>query len=373
MKKNDKIPILGQNLARGDSCSKIAYEWALQSFNNRSRSDGDILCNEGHRSAASFSTVVSFNPDIKIGITADGIGTKIEVAERFKRYDTLGFDLVAMVVDDLVANGIEPTNLSNILDVDVLDQVVIDELMKGLYKAANVAKIAVVGGEIAELGTRVSGYGEGMHFNWSATAIGKLVSNHIIDGKEIVAGDQIITLKEKGLRSNGFTLARDILTKSFGHDWHKEWGEELLIPSTIYAHLIIKLIKENFPIKGISHITGGSFQNKLGRVLKRTQELSAELSDLFPPPDMVLKLQQLGDISDYRAYQHWNMGNGMLLVVDKKRAIEIVDRINADEEFEGTRPIAQIAGEITADKNNQKRKIVIHSKATKRDIFIYEY
>ena len=102
---------------------------------------------------------------VKIGMTSDGIGTKIELAERTGIYNTIGFDLVAMVADDLAANGIETVNLSNILDVDFLDADIVDQLMEGLYKAAKFANITVTGGEIAELGSRIGGYGDRMHFN----------------------------------------------------------------------------------------------------------------------------------------------------------------------------------------------------------------
>jgi len=136
-------------------CSAIADDWARRTFSNREGRVGEPIA----RLRASFATGVQMG-DSLVGITSDGIGTKCEGAERADRYSTLGFDLVAMVVDDLASSGFVPTSVSNILDVDRLDSSVIDAVMEGLHDAAVKAEVAVTGGEIAELGSRVGGWGE---------------------------------------------------------------------------------------------------------------------------------------------------------------------------------------------------------------------
>jgi len=196
----------------GNSCSRAAFAWAQKTFKNRKGVSGAPILSV----AGSFCNIMAFGDEC-IGMTSDGIGTKVEVAERVGKYDTLGFDLVAMVADDLAANGIEPVNLSNILDVDVLDHSIVDELMKGLHDAANFSGIAVTGGEIAELGNRVGGYGRKMHFNWCSTAIGVLPKGgKPITGKLIKPGDTVIALRNPGFRSNGFSLVRKALAGRFG-------------------------------------------------------------------------------------------------------------------------------------------------------------
>ena len=267
-----------------------------------------------------FSNILDYG-SVKIGITSDGIGTKAEIAERLEKYDTLGYDLTAMVTDDLICNGLIPANITNILDVDILDASVVDSLMRGLYNASKEAKVAITGGEIAELGSRIYGYGNSMHFNWCATCIGYLPEGvEPITGDKVEVGDVIISLYHKGLRSNGYSLARTVLEKSMGERWHEmkydasgSWGDILMHPSRIYCSAIAALLNKKYEIKGIAHITGGSFRDKLGRVL-RSSGHGAVLDNLFEPDGFMLKLQEMGDIDDDTAYTQWNMSNGMILI-----------------------------------------------------------
>lgn len=315
----------GVDIDLGNLCSQIAYGWAKRTFTNRPPGTGNPLMTQD----GGFSNIMDFQ-GIKIGISSDGIGTKIELAERTGIYDTLGFDLMAMVADDLVANGIETVNLSNILDVDYLDSEIVDQLMKGLYEAAGHARVTVTGGEIAELGSRISGYGERMHFNWCATGIGILPpGSSIIDGRTIQSGDPILALKSRGFRSNGFSLVRHIMQKYLGAEWHnapfegdQSWGKVLLTPSLIYTPLIVSLLKEKMDLRGIAHITGGGIPDNLARVLK-ARKLGSYLDNLFEPLPAMLKIQHMDQISEEQAYRLWNMGNGMVLVVnpDQKKAI----------------------------------------------------
>jgi len=332
----------GLDIDLGDHCSRIAYGWAKKTFANRSGKAGAPCM----QIDGAFSNVMDFH-GVHIGISSDGIGTKVEIAERTGIYDTLGYDLIAMVVDDLVANGIEPVNVSNILDVDFLDARIVDQLMRGLHDAANYAGVAVTGGEIAELGSRVSGYGERMHFNWCATAIGILPADRsIIDGALVQPDDVIIALNSRGFRSNGFSLVRKVLSEKFGADWHrqkydeeKSWGEMVLTPSWIYAPLIVGLLSQHFDIRGIAHITGGGIADNFGRVLERNN-LGALLDHLFPPNEMMITLQEFGNLDEETVYRLWNMGNGMLLVVPPQQVNDILKFI-ADQNYR-----AQIAGHI---------------------------
>ncbi len=313
----------GLDIDLGDQCSANAYAWSKKTFPNREGKAGmPSMTVDG-----AFSNLLDFQ-GAKIGISSDGIGTKIELAERTGIYHTLGYDLMAMVVDDLAAGGFEPTNISNILDVDRLDYAIIDQLMQGLHDAANEAGVAISGGEIAELGDRISGYGDRMHFNWCSTAIGILhpQRNQAIDGSTIQPGDAVVTLRSRGFRSNGFSLLRTIMTGQFGDEWHTApydgsttWGEMLLTPSRIFSPAICHLLNAGFALKGIAHITGGGIAGNLQRVLK-VNNLGAELHNLFAPLDVMLNVMELGRVSSEQAYTYWNMGNGMLFVLDSARA-----------------------------------------------------
>ncbi len=338
-----KSPPSGLDIDLGNRCSQIAYGWAKKTFANRSAGSGNPLPG----SDGGFSSVMDFN-GVRIGISSDGIGTKIELAERTGIYHTLGFDLVAMVADDLAANGIETVNLSNILDVDHLDAGIVDQLMRGLHDAAQFARITITGGEIAELGGRIGGYGEKMHFNWGATGIGMLEQGRdIVDGRAVQAGDAVLALQSRGFRSNGFSLLRRILQKEFGENWHTEsydatstWGEILLTPSLIYTPLIADTLKAGIELRGIAHITGGGIPDNLSRVLK-VNRLGAELNDIFEPLPVMRKVQEMGAISEEQAYRLWNMGNGMLLIVSAQAADAALAFINKNKNYR-----ARICGSI---------------------------
>lgn len=340
----------GYDIDLGNQCSKNAYAWAKKTFANRQGKAGAVQM----KVDGAFSNMLDFG-GTKIGITSDGIGTKIELAERTGIYHTLGYDLIAMTADDLIASGFVPTNLSNIIDADQLDYDIIDALMRGLHDAANTAQIAITGGEIAELGQRIGGYGSRMHFNWCSTAIGILhpALQNPIDGSGIQAGDIVISLSSPGLRSNGFSAARRILQQHFGDEWHnapydkhQTWGEVLLTPSVIYAPLIAQLLDQGIAIGGIAHITGGGIADNFRRVLKAKQ-LGAELDNLFAPHPFMTQLQQYGNINAEKAYLWWNMGNGMLLTVSPDHADRALQSIA--QHLNGYQ--AQAAGRIT----NQER------------------
>ena len=235
--------------------------------------------------------------------------------------------------------------------MDYLDYDVIDKLMQGLYEAAKKANIAVTGGEIAELGNRICGYGDKMHFNWTATAIGALMPyiKKPLSGDNIQVGDKIIAIKSRGFRSNGFSLARKILSEAFGDEWHTQnysdlqtWGDVLLTPSLIYAPLIKELFKRRLKIKAVVHITGGGIPDNFKRILPK-ETLGALFDDIFPPHKPMMKLKSLGNIDLKKLYKIWNMGNGMLLVVSSYEADKTVDYITKNNYQ------AKVAGKITDD------------------------
>ncbi len=335
----------GLDIDLGNESSRIAFEWAKKTFINREGMPGSPAMDID----GGFANVLQFG-DLRVGVSSDGIGTKIELAERTGIYDTLGFDLTAMVVDDLVANGIEPVSLSNILDVDYLDPQVIDRLMHGLHDAARVARVAVSGGEIAELGPRISGFGESMHFNWCATAIGVLPKESpVIDGSKIHAGNHVLALRSQGFRSNGYSKIRAIMEARFGRMWHEipweggtTWGQVLLTSCRIYTPAMVDLFRAGFRIKGLAHITGGGIPDNMARVL-RPRRLGAVLDHLFEPPPFMKTLQRLGEVSEEVAYRLWNMGNGMLAVVSAEESSDIVQAL-AEMNYE-----AKVAGKVTTE------------------------
>ncbi|NVO83508.1 AIR synthase-related protein [Hymenobacter terrestris] len=353
----------GYSIEEGNAASRNAYEWAQKTFATRAGKPGE----PARDLAGGFSNEIRFGNE-RLGIGSDGIGTKIEVAERLDRYDTLGYDLIAMVADDLIVAGFVPTNLSNIIDVNTLDYTVVDELMHGLHDAAQFSQIAVTGGEIAELGNRIGGYpGARMNFNWCSTAVGVLHPSleRPLSGSNVRAGQAVVALHSPSFRSNGYSLARRALTKAFGEKWHeapyseektaalksdnqqlttanaKTWGEVMLAPSLIYSPGIAAVLDAGLPLHAAAHITGGGLADNFKRVLKNG--VGAELSNLFEPLPAMQQLSSLAGITPPEAYLYWNMGNGMLLVTDQDQAAAVVASLRVS----GYR--AQVAGRITAE------------------------
>lgn len=342
----------GVNIDLGNQCSRTAYAWAKKTFANRVDGEGNPQLDVD----GSFSNIMNFR-GVKVGMSSDGIGTKIELAERTGIYHTLGYDLIAMTADDLAANGMETVNMTNILDVDHLDHDIINELMRGLNEAANFSKLIITGGEIAELGNRIGGYGSKMHFNWCAAGVSMLPEGlDPIDGADIKPGDLVISLKSRGFRSNGYSLLRHIMEDNFGDTWHEHpycdttWGEALLTPSLIYTPLIMALRKAGHNIKGISHVTGGGLGDNLGRVLK-VSGYGAILDNIYEPLPVMKTIQEIGKVSEKQAYRLWNQGNGMLLVVPADEAEAMIKNITK-EKYE-----AKICGSIS-----EEAKIFIDTK-----------
>ena len=331
----------GVDVELGDQCSKLAYEAAKGTFVGRKGKIGEPVIDEG-----GFTGMLDMGEYYLIQ-NDDGVGTKIEVAEKMRKFDTLGYDLLAMVADDGVCSGAEVFSVTNTLDVPKLDSEMVEGLMSGLKKAALEQKIVVPGGELAELGDALNGA------VWNATAVGIVEKNKVITGADIQEGDVILALKSDGIRSNGLSLARMILKEKFGDDWVNQeygdgrtWGEVILTPSKIYHRAILNLIggfkeEQKFNVKGIIHNTGGGIKGNLPRVLKK-KGLGAELTNLPKPHEFMLKLQEMGNVSDEEAYKTWNMGVGMLMVVNPSDADKILEALKN----EGVEAV--LAGRVTS-------------------------
>ncbi len=333
----------GVNVDLGDVCSKIMAQACQQTYANRKGRIGEIevLEKEGlHR-------IITINfGSYRLMLNSDGIGTKVEFAERTGNHKTMAYDLFAMLADDSMRFGAEPIALSNILDVKKLDEGIIKQLAEGMVGSAKETGVAVVSGEIAELGKRVGGYTENA-YNWCGTVLSILGKGKEITGKNIKPGDYLIALPEYGFRSNGISLVRKILTNKFGDEWHKEpvVASLALTPSRIYTKKILKLHggfgeKSYVELKGVANITGGGIPGKLGRVLG-AKKLGAELNDLLYPPEIMKQMQEWGNVSDEEAYKTWNMGNGMIVVVSEKECQKTLDKLGKIGDY------SQIVGNVT--------------------------
>jgi len=307
----------GVDLNLGNICSEIMSKISDKTFKNRKNKIGEIKILE--KKGLHRIITISFGK-YKLMLNSDGIGTKVEFSERMNKYETMAYDLFAMLCDDSVRYGGEPVAISNILDVNHIEKKAIEKLASGMEKAAYDAGIAVVSGEIAELGNRISGYGK-FNYNWAGTVLSFLKKE--ITGEKIEVGHTIIGLQEDGLRSNGISLVRKIMEKKYDKNWHKKTvegkllGECALTKSKIYTKSILEILDY---VSGIVHITGGGIPEKLKRVLK-IKNYGAFLFDLFEPCWLMLHCQKIGGIEDIYAYKVWNMGQGMLIITDTPKKV----------------------------------------------------
>lgn len=273
----------------------------------------------------------------------DGVGTKLKIAFMMDKHDTVGIDLVAMSVNDVVAQGAEPLFFLDYFATGKLNVEKAADVIKGIAAGCREAGCALIGGETAEM---PSFYPEG-EYDIAGFAVGVVDREKLIDGTQIKTGDKIIGLASTGLHSNGYSLARKVFfdhlnlkVDSFIDEFDCKVGEELLKPTRIYVKTILGLMK-NSEIKGIAHITGGGITENLPRVLPdgTAAEIKRGNWEIHP---VFNYLQKNGNIDIDEMYRDFNMGIGMILVVSDKD----VDKIK--KKAEGLGEKVYIIGQIKA-------------------------
>ena len=234
---------------------------------------------------------------------ADGVGTKINIARVFNDYTTIGEDLVAMCVNDVICSGAKPLYFLDYISCEKLDSR-LDDIMYGIGIGCTKAGIELVGGETAEHGRFAK------DIDLAGFCTGIVEENEILDGRLIEKGDKVIGFPSSGLHSNGYSLINDMLLR---HKIFYKETPELLTPTTIYAPLIEKL-KEEIPILGMAHITGGGIPGNLPRCLP--EGLSVEVNyNAWPFPEIFQKIMLAGEIPEEEMKRVFNMGIGFCIVV----------------------------------------------------------
>ena len=249
--------------------------------------------------------------------STDSVGTKALVARQTGRLDTIGIDLVAMVVDDIAAQGAEPLFFLDCISVGRLRPDEIDTLVGGVVDGCRQAGCALVGGEMAE----VPGMLEDGAFDLVGFGVGVVERSRLVTGDKVEAGDRIIGLPSPGLRSNGYTLARRVLLERAGTTlddpaWpgaSHSLGDEMLKPSVIYAPALVELCRR-LDVRALAHITGGGLPGNIRRVLPDDVDAILHRSD-WVVPEIFARLQELGPISPDEMAAVFNLGIGMIAVV----------------------------------------------------------
>jgi phosphoribosylformylglycinamidine cyclo-ligase len=259
--------------------------------------------------------------------STDGVGTKALVAQAVGRFDTIGVDLVAMCVDDLVCQGAEPLFFLDYIAVGRLDPAHVEQLVEGVAEGCRQAGCALIGGEMAEH----PGAMEPGEFDLVGFAVGVAERDRLITGEHIAAGDVLIGLASPNLRSNGYSLARRVLLERAGRALdapafdgaHHSLGEELLRPSVIYAPAVAAL-QRAVDVRGVAHITGGGIPGNLSRVLPNGTAADLDRRS-WESPRIFGEIQQLGDITDDEMAKVFNLGLGMIVVVPESDVFKALD------------------------------------------------
>jgi phosphoribosylformylglycinamidine cyclo-ligase len=249
----------------------------------------------------------------------DGVGTKLKLAFKLKRHDTIGIDLVAMSVNDILVQGAEPLFFLDYYVCERLDVAVATEVVKGIARGCELAGCALIGGETAEHPNAFIPD----EYDLAGFAVGVVEKSGIVDGSTIRPGDRVLGLASSGLHSNGFSLVRKILERAnpdLAADFHgRPLGDTLLEPTRIYVKPLLALMRE-LPVKGMAHITGGGLTENLPRMLADSQAAVLKRDSWVMPP-LFSWLQREGGVAEHEMHRVFNCGIGMALVVAAEHTI----------------------------------------------------
>jgi phosphoribosylformylglycinamidine cyclo-ligase len=275
-----------------------------------------------------FHLDISKHRDPVLVSSTDGVGTKLKIAQMMDKHDTVGIDLVAMSVNDIVVQGAEPLFF---LDYIATGKLLVEtgvQIVEGISRGCQEAGCALIGGETAEM----AGFYPDGEYDLAGFCVGAVEADKLIDGSEIRVGDRIIGIASSGLHSNGFSMVRHVLfdkgklrpqDKVDGLD--EVLGLELLKPTRIYVKSVLNLIK-NFNIRGIVHITGGGFIDNIPRIVPAPCRAVIRKGSWAIPPIFDL-IRRMGNVDEEEMLRVFNMGIGMIIIVAERDQVEIMERL----------------------------------------------
>ena len=262
--------------------------------------------------------------------STDGVGTKLKIAFLLDKHDTIGIDLVAMSVNDIMVQGATPLFFLDYISMDKLDVNKAQNIIKGIADGCQTANCSLIGGETAEM----PGFYTQGEYDLAGFVVGLADNEELIDGSEIAVGHQLIGIGSSGLHSNGYSLVRKIFledlklsVKDYIEDFGRTLGEELLEPTKIYAKAIRNL-RRDFKIYGISHITGGGLVDNVPRILPKPCKAVINRTSWYIPPVFTF-LKKAGQISGHEMMRTFNNGLGLVIVVSEEDTSEIISRLKA--------------------------------------------
>ena len=282
--------------------------------------------------------------------STDGVGTKLKIAFSMNRHDTVGIDLVAMCVNDIVVSGAKPLFLLDYFATSKLDPEKSTKVVSGIVKGCIEAECSLIGGETAEM----PGFYKGGEYDLAGFAVGIVEDSQVIDGSGVTVGDKLIGIASSGLHSNGYSLVRKLLLDQLKMDLEKRveeigevLGEELLRPTRIYVKTVLNLARD-FNIVGIAHITGGGITGNLPRIIPKGCKAIVQKGAWDIPPIFSF-LKEKGNISEEEMLRTFNNGVGMILIVRSREVDDILARLRSLGEK------AFIIGEVGRAEREQEK------------------
>ena len=286
--------------------------------------------------------------------STDGVGTKLKIAELCHKHDTIGIDLVAMCVNDIVVSGAKPLFFLDYFAVGALDIDQATDVVRGIAKGCKLAKCSLIGGETAEM----PGHYAPGSYDLAGFTVGIAERNEIIDGTEVKVGDKLIGLSSSGLHSNGYSLVRKICFDELGllvtdqiQELGSSLGEALLEPTRIYTETVLNVIK-NFHIHGVVHITGGGFTDNIPRMLPKGCKAVIN-NGSWPKKPIFDFLQKKGGVSIEEMFRTFNCGIGMVLIVKANEVDDVMGQLAALAET------PYLIGEVVSLKDKDEVRVAI--------------
>ena len=277
-----------------------------------------------------------FMPDLKgyeeptLISGTDGVGTKLQIAFMMDKHDTIGIDAVAMCVNDIACHGAKPLFFLDYIGTGRLNPKKAADIVKGICDGCIETGCALIGGETAEM----PGFYKDEEYDLVGFAVGVVDKNKVINGEFVKAGDVIIGLPSSGIHSNGYSLVRKLFFGINNYNVDSRFpelsntlGEELLKPTRIYVKTVLELLKKH-EIKGIAHITGGGFIENIPRTIPQGLKARIQLGS-WPILPIFNLMKDLGNIEDKALYNTFNMGIGLVLIVDNSMADEILKTLES--------------------------------------------
>jgi len=282
--------------------------------------------------------------------STDGVGTKLKIAFMLDKHDTVGIDLVAMCVNDIIVQGAKPLFFLDYLSLGKLESEQVTEIIKGIGEGCKQANCALLGGETAEM----PGFYKDKEYDMAGFAVGIVDNSKIIDGTEVRVGHRLIGIASSGLHSNGYSLVRKICfdrlklkIDDYVPELGQSIGEALLTPTKIYVEPLLSILKD-LPVHGLAHITGGGIEDNILRIVPGACQISIQ-AEIWDVPPIFTFLQQAGNVSDAEMRRTFNNGIGMIAIVPADATDDVLQRLEAMNEK------AYLIGEIMECTDSSKR------------------